>query len=206
MTVPKWHIEMDYIESCNCDYACPCNFIGYPTDGKCQTMAGYHVRKGTYGDTPLDDIDLVMAASWPGAIHQGNGTVRLHIDESTSEAQRDAILMIFSGEAKGNGPFELFSSTFSTVETPVFTTVEVHVDGRNSWFRVPGMIDVQLEPFTNPVSGEVQDIQVHMPEGFIFKKALAAKTRVMKLLGMGPLSYDHTGQNAFFAEVAYAGP
>ena len=102
-------------------------------------MAGYHVRKGTYGDTPLDDIDLVMAASWPGAIHQGNGTVRLHIDESTSEAQRDAILMIFSGEAKGNGPFELFSSTFSTVETPVFTTVEVHVDGRNSWFRVPGM-------------------------------------------------------------------
>ncbi|MCZ6893087.1 MAG: DUF1326 domain-containing protein [Gammaproteobacteria bacterium] len=125
---------MDYIESCNCDYACPCNFNGYPTDGKCQTMAGYHIRKGKYGDTPLDDIDLVMAASWPGAIHQGNGTVRLHIDESTSEAQRDAIMMIFSGEAKGNGPFELFSNTFSTVETPVFTTVEVHSTAATAGF------------------------------------------------------------------------
>jgi hypothetical protein len=206
MTVPKWHIEMDYIECCNCNYACPCNFIGYPTDGKCQTMAGYHIRKGAYGDTSLDDVNLVMAASWPGAIHQGNGTVRLHIDESTSEAQRDAVMMIFSGQAQGNGPFELFSSTFSTIEAPVFATVDVHVDGRKSGFRVPGIIDVALEPFTNPVSGEVQDIQVHMPAGFIFKKALAAKTRVMKLLGMGPLSFDHSGQNAFFADVAYAGP
>ena len=206
MNVPKWQIDMDYIESCNCNYACPCNFIGYPTDGKCETMVGYHISKGSYGDTPLDNTNLVMAASWPGAIHHGNGTVRLHIDESTTEAQRDAIMMIFSGRAKGSGPFELFSTTFSNIETPVFTRVEVHVDGRNSWFRVPGMLDVQLEPFTNPVSGEVQDIQVHMPEGFIFKKALAAKTRVMKLLGIGPLSYDHAGQNAFFAEVSYAGP
>ena len=101
--------------------------------------------------------------------------------------------MIFSGRAKGNGPFELFAETFSKIESPKFTDVEVHVDGRNSWFKVPGVVDVQLEPFTNPVSGEIQDIQVHMPEGFCFKAALAAKTRVMKLLGVGALSFEHGG-------------
>ena len=45
-----------------------------------------------------------------------------------------------------------------------------------------------------------------MPEGFCFKAALAAKTRVMKLLGFGALSFEHGGQNAFFADITYAGP
>lgn len=206
MDIPAWNVEMDYIECCNCNFGCPCNFNGYPTDDYCHTMVGYHIRSGRYGDTSLDGVMLVMAASWPGAIHQGGGTVRLHIDERTSDAQREAILMIFSGKAKGSGPFELFSGTFSNFEAPMFTKVEVHADGRNSWFRVPGIVDAQLEQFANPVTGEAQDIQIHMPEGFIFRTALAARTRVMKLLGMGPLSFDHSGQNAFFAEVSYAGP
>jgi hypothetical protein len=206
MDIAAWHIEMDYIEACNCDFGCPCNFNGYPTDGKCETMAGYHIRNGRYGDTSLDGMNMVMAASWPGAIHQGNGTVRLHLDRSSSEEQRNAVMMIFSGQAKGDGPFELFSKTFSTVEEPLIVDIEMHVDGRNSWYKIDGVLDVQLEPFTNPVSGATQDIQVHMPAGFIFQTALAAKTRVMKLLGFGPLSYDNTGQNAFVAQVSYAGP
>jgi hypothetical protein len=65
---------------------------------------------------------------------------------------------------------------------------------------------VALAPFTNPVSGEVQDIRVNMPKGFIFKTALAARTLVMKLLGTGRLSFDHSGQNAFFARLEFAGP
>ena len=206
MDIPSWQIEMDYIESCNCNFGCPCNFNGYPTDGHCHTMLGYNIRKGNYGDVSLNGVKVVMTASWPGAIHQGNGTVRLYLDKSTTETQREAISLIFSGRTKGNDPFSLFAETFSKVESPMFTDVEVHVDGRNTWFKVPGVVDVQLEPFTNPVSGEIHDIQVHMPEGFCFKAALAAKTRVMKLLGFGALSFEHGGQNAFFADITYAGP
>ncbi len=206
MEIPNWRIDADLMESCNCDYGCPCNFNGYPTDGKCDTVTGFHIREGFYGDTLLDGVKLITVAAWPGAIHHGNGTVRLHVDESTSEAQREAIMMIFSGRARGNGPFELFAGTFSTIEPPVFAPIEMHVDGRSSWFRIPDLIDVQFEGFTNPVSGELQDIRVDMPQGFVFRTALAAKTRMMKLFGMGRLSFDHTGKNAFFAEISYAGP
>ena len=94
----------------------------------------------------------------------------------------------------------------STFDDPVFAPIEVTIDGRRSSFRVPGHLDVALAPFTNPVSGEVQDIRVNMPKGFIFKTALAARTLVMKLLGTGPLSFDHSGQNAFFARLEFAGP
>jgi hypothetical protein len=203
---PAWRLEMDYIEACNCDFGCACNFNGYPSHGKCETMAGYYVRDGYYGATSLAGIKIVLAAAWPGAIHQGNGHARLHLSRETTDSQRTAIIEIFSGRVGGDGPFALFANTFSTFDKPIFTEIEMHIDGRNSWFRIPGTLYCELEPFTNPVSGDVQDIQIHLPQGFIFKTALAAKSRVMKLLGLGPLSFDHGGQNAFFAQLKFAGP
>ena len=204
--IPRWEIQVDYVETCNCDFACPCNFSGYPTDGYCEALVAYHIKKGRFGRTRLDGLDVIYAAAWPHAIHRGGGALRLYISEGASAEQRDALLRIFSGKAKGNGPFELFSGTMSTFDDPVFAPIEVMIDGRRSSFRVPGHLDVALAPFTNPVSGEVQDIRVNMPKGFIFKTALAARTLVMKLLGTGPLSFDHSGQNAFFARLEFAGP
>ena len=126
--------------------------------------------------------------------------------EGASAEQRAALVRIFSGRAKGTGPFELFGNTMSAFDDPVFAPIEMTIDGRRSSFRVPGHLDVALAPFTNPVSGEVQDIRVNMPKGFIFRSAQAARTLVMKLLGTGPLSFDHSGQNAFFARLEFTGP
>ncbi len=204
--IPRWEIQVDYVETCNCDFGCPCNFSGYPTDGHCEALVAYHIKKGRFGKTRLDGLDVIYAAAWPHAIHQGGGTLRLYISEGASGEQRDALVCIFSGRAKGNGPFELFGGTMSTFDEPVFAPIDVAIDGRRSSFRVPGHLDVALAPFTNPVSGEVQDIRVNMPKGFIFRSAQAARTLVMKLLGTGPLSFDHSGQNAFFARLEFAGP
>ena len=204
--VPRWQMQVDYVETCNCNFGCPCNFSGYPTDGFCEALVGYHVREGHFGRTKLDGLDVIYAASWPKAIHQGGGTLRLHISEGASAEQRDALVRIFSGKAKGNGPFELFAGTMADVQAPVFTPIEFKADGRRSSFRVPNVCEVSLAPFTNPVSGEVQDIRINMPKGFIFKSAQAARTLVMKLLGTGSLSFDHSGQNAFYARLEFAGP
>jgi hypothetical protein len=204
--IDRWELKVDYVESCNCNFGCPCNFSGYPTDGFCEALVGYHVRQGRSGRIRLDGLDVIYAAAWPKAIHQGGGTMRLYVSESASPEQRDALVRIFSGRAKGNGPFELFAGTMATVEPPVFTPIEFRVDGRRSSFRVPNALDVSLAPFTNPVSGEVQDVRVNMPKGFIFRSAQAARTLVMRILGTGPLSFDHAGQNAFYARLEFAGP
>ena len=203
---PRWHMRFDYVESCNCEYGCPCNFSGYPSDGFCEALVGYHIRDGRYGRVALDGLDVVYVAAWPKAIHQGGGTMRLYLSERARPEQRDALVSIFSGRAKGNGPFELFAGTMARIEEPVAAPIEFHVDGRRSAFRVPGVLDVALAPHTNPVSGDVQDVRVHLPKGFIFRTAQAARTLVMKLLGAGPLSFDHSGRNAFFARLEFQGP
>src|SRR6185295_2074455 len=112
----------------------------------------------------------------------------------------------FCGRAKGNGCFELFAGTMATIDDPVYVPIEFAVDGRRSSFRVAGALEVGMAPFGNPVSGEEQDIRVNLPKGFIWKSVKAAKTSVMRILGTGPLSFDHSGQNAFYARLEFAGP
>ena len=62
-SIPKWHLNADYIEACNCDFGCPCNFNGFPTYGSCRALVLFSIREGNYGDTKLDNIDVIIAES-----------------------------------------------------------------------------------------------------------------------------------------------
>lgn len=203
--IPNWNMKADYAEACNCDYGCPCNFNGFPSNGFCRALVGYHIREGLYGYTKLDGLDIVNAYSWPKAIHEGNGTHQIFITDKANQEQRNAIISIFSGKAKGNGPFVIFASTTKYLLDPQFVDIDIKIDGKKSSFSVPGIIDVQLENFKNPVTGEEQDTKVQLPKGFIFKVADAVKTKVMRILTPS-LNFDHSGKNAFYATVEFEGP
>jgi hypothetical protein len=110
-------MQADYIESCNCDFGCSCNFSGFPTYGRCETLVGYHVRSGRYSETPLDGVDFIYAASGPQAIHEGNGTVIVYISELASPEQRQAICDIAYGRAGGGAHLRLSRQPFATYST-----------------------------------------------------------------------------------------
>jgi len=103
-------MKSDYIETCNCDYGCPCNFSGFPSARFCRTLVLYHIQNGNYGqDNNLDGLNAIYAVSWPKAIHEGNWTMQLFITKKASEQQRQALGNILLGQAKGDGPFVLFA-------------------------------------------------------------------------------------------------
>jgi hypothetical protein len=203
--IPNWKISAEYLETCNCDFGCPCNFNGFPTYGFCRALVLYSITSANYGEIKLDGIDVVYAASWPKAIHEGNGTAQLFISKHTTQAQRDAIVRIFSGQAKGSGPFALFAGTFRHFLEPQFVDIEKNMNGKKSTFSIPNVLDVQLESFKNPVTGEEQDTRLQLPKGFIFQLADACKSKVMKI-STANLNFDDSGKNAFYAKVAYSGP
>ena len=203
--IPKWDIKADYVETCNCDYGCPCNFSGFPTYGFCRALVLYHIRTGSYGNVKLDGLDAVFAGSWPKAIHEGNGTVQFYITKKADEGQRKAIVSIFKGEAKGDGPFAIFATTVKYYLDPQFVDLKVKIDGKKSSFSVPDIMDVQVESFKNPVTGEEQDTRIELPQGFIWKIAHAAKTKIMRITTAG-LNFDDSGKNAFYSVVQHKGP
>ena len=204
--IPNWNMKADYVETCNCDYGCPCNFTGFPTYGYCSALILFHINSGSYGsNVKLDGLEVIVAVSWPKAIHEGNGTVQLFITKNANEEQRQALINIFSGNAKGDGPFAIFAPTYKYILDPQFVDIKSTIDGKKSSFSVPGILDVQVENFVNPVTGEEQDTKIHLPKGFIWKVADAAKTKVMRILTPN-LNFDHSGKNAFYAAVEFKGP
>ena len=59
-SIAKWHMKADYVETCNCDFGCPCNFNGFPTNGFCRALTLYHIQAGSFGDVKLDNLDVVQ--------------------------------------------------------------------------------------------------------------------------------------------------
>jgi len=205
-TIPKWHLKIDYVETCNCDYGCPCNFNGSPTYGFCRALVLFHIRSGDYGSIKLDGLDIIYAASWPKAIHEGNGTMQLFISKNATNEQREALVKVFSGDAKGEGCFAIFKPTLKYILEPQFADIIAKIDGKKSSFSVPDkIIDVEIESFRNPVTGEEQETEIHLPKGFIWKIGYVAKTKLMRISTLH-LNFDDSGQNAIVSVVEYKGP
>jgi len=96
----------------------------------------------------------------------------------------------------------MFGGTITTWHAPQFVPIEFVFDGNQSRFAVPGHLDVALEGFTNPVTGAPNNLRIELENGFIWKVANAAKTRIMRIFG-GGLNFDHSGQNAFHTVVEF---
>jgi hypothetical protein len=88
---------------------------------------------------------------------------------------------------------------------PQFVDINITIDGKKSSFSVPGVMDVQLESFKNPVTGEEQDTKIQIPKGFIWKLAEAAKSKIMRITTQC-LNFDDSGQNVFYAIVDFKRP
>jgi len=175
-TKTKWIMEAEYIQSCNCDWGCPCNFDALPTHGNCEALVAYRVKKGRFGETKLDGVIFAEGLWWPKAIHEGNGIGALYIDENTTSEQRKAVEEIFSGK-HGGGVFEIFPKTWTKKLPTKIVKVDFHYNGYNSWFKVDGIGEVHSSYIANPVTGEKFKGQIVLPDGINWKKAMVTNIK-----------------------------
>ena len=202
----KWNFEAEYIQSCNCDYGCPCNFNGLPTHGNCEALIAYHIRGGTFDGTKLDGVTFAWGLWWPKAIHEGNGVGRVYVDSSATAAQRKAIEAITSGQ-HGGGVFAVFPSTFARVFPMRAAKIEFHYDGYDSWFSVEGVGEVRGGHIKNPVTGAALSGEVVLPGGINFKRALVTAARKWSLHdGEFQMDYENCAGFATITQYTEKGP
>ena len=61
MADPSWAMKGELVLSCNCTVFCPCVLsLGNhpPTEGYCQTWAGFRIDAGHFGDVDLSGLNL----------------------------------------------------------------------------------------------------------------------------------------------------
>ena len=171
----EWRIKAREFTNCNCSYGCPCQFNALPTHGNCEAVLGFVIDEGHFGEVRLDGLRAVGMYSWPGAVHEGNGTMQLVVDERADESQRDALLKIMQGEETEPMAtmWAVYAAMTTTVLEPLVRPIdfEVDVDERRARLVVPGVIEASGEPIRNPVTGAPSRARIDKPEGFEFTLA-----------------------------------
>jgi hypothetical protein len=226
ITKPQWEIHAYFLDACNCDWGCPCQFNARPTHGNCEGVAGYHVLNGSYDNrVKLDGFNMALIASWPGPIHEGHGKASFYIDNRTDEEQFEALSHIITGKSEG-GPFALYASTIEDFQEPKRASVKFQTKDIRSHVVVFGgrgnndnrrttrggqkqvkdiLAEAWLEPIRNPVTGKVHRAIIEIPEGFESNRMDQASIKKL-VADDGHLSFRYEGTYGSFSENVWKGP
>lgn len=201
MAQADWRLEGEWIKNCTCAFGCPCDFNARPTHGSCQGLAGMRITKGHFGTTNLDGLSFFVVVSFPGALHEGNGQLQPIIDERASPDQREALFAIMSGQNSAEGTlFHIFSLIVTKMHDPIFAPVTFEFDksARLARLVIPGVLETEVEPIKNPVTGAPHHIQVVMPEGFEHHMGEVASANIRS---NGAIKFETTGSHSTLANV-----
>jgi hypothetical protein len=207
MKLVEWSMQGMIVTNCNCSYGCPCQFNSLPTHGDCRAYAFVQIDKGRFGDVPLDGLRWGVLASWPGAIHEGNGTFRSIVDARADERQRAGIEAVSHG--KETEPGTLIWQVFSTTVTKVLPTLvknielAIDMDERSAHVRVPGVVEGDAGPIKNPVTGEEHLARITLPKGFEYTDAEMASGTGRTSDDAG-IALDFSGTHAHLARVHWS--
>lgn len=197
-----WVIKATTFLNCNCAYGCPCQFNALPTPGDCRAVSGYQIHEGHFGETRLDGLKAALIVAWPGAIHEGNGTMQLVIDERADPEQRAALVAILSGEET-----EPMATIWSVVGAmcptkldPLYHPIEFTTDvaARRARLAIPDLVEAAGEPIRNPVTGAEHRARIDLPESFEFRLAEIASGTTR---ARGSIPLDLKDSHAHFAEI-----
>jgi hypothetical protein len=107
-----WHLQGDWFDACSCKLPCPCSFAQEPTHGDCLFALVWHIREGYFNGVDLSGLNVVSLGEFTGNMWIGdpNAKMRLmfYIDERADDAQREALVRIFTGN-EGGWPAEFAS-------------------------------------------------------------------------------------------------
>lgn len=185
----EWRMKGEYIKNCNCAPGCPCDFWAGPTNYSCRGMMAMRIQEGHFGSAALSGLIFAGTYSWPGPLHQGNGSLQPFLSQNATEEQRNALLTILSGKA-GNAWFEVLASVITTVHPPKFVRIEFEFDIKRRYARVviPGELETVSEPIKNFVTGDEHRIRVDIPTGMEYWHPEIATTKVLR--STGTISFD----------------
>ena len=187
-----WRIAGEEVNSCNCDWGCPCQFLALPTHGRCEALIGFQIQEGHFGDTSLDGVKFARIQWWPGPVHEGNGSRQTIIDEQATPEQHAALLALDSG-AHGGAMFEIFAALCPQALDPVVAPIDIQTDRkrRQAHLQIGQIGEIHIEPIMNPATGEEHRARIVLPDGFEFTEAEMANAVTLRLQSTPPLVFEH---------------
>ena len=194
-------LEGEWMKNCTCAFGCPCDFNAKPTQGHCMGLLGMRITKGHFKSTSLDGLTFFAMVSFPGALHEGNGQLQPIIEERASPEQREALFNIMSGQNSAEGTlFHICSLIVTKMHEPIFAPVTFQFDeaARTARLVIPGVLETEVEPIKNPITGAAHRVQIVMPEGFEHRVGEVASSNIRST---GAIKFSTVGGHSTLAHV-----
>jgi len=197
-----WRLKGRELANCNCAYGCPCQFNALPTHGNCRAVVGYEIDEGHYGNVRLDGLKAALILSFPGPVHEGNGTMQVVIEDKADTQQREALRKIIQGEDTKEMAtmWWVYSAMSPNKLETLYKQIqfEVNIEKRTGRLSIPGLIEMTAEPIRNPVTKAEHRARIDLPHGFEYRIAeMASASSSVK--GQIPMELENSyGQ---FAEL-----
>ncbi|MGZ8219102.1 DUF1326 domain-containing protein [Methylomagnum sp.] len=194
-----WHLEGDYFEACNCETACPCIWFKPPSEGECKLLVAWHVERGRSDGVVLDGLNVALACFAPGNMKDGHWQAALYVDERADEAQTDALVRIFAGQAGGHPAVlaSLVTEVLGVKKVPM--TYEIL--GQERKLTLADVGEMQVRAIEGIAGGEAT---ISNPRLCVAPShpSVVASSETYRYRDYG-FDWEFSGRNAFFSPFEY---
>jgi hypothetical protein len=201
----NWRIEGQYMETCNCDFICPCigsNLTARPTEGDCKAALAMKIDKGEKGGVKLDGLSFIVMMHSPGAMADGNITVGLIVDDRATDQQAEAIQAIATGAA--GGPMAAVGPLVGSIAGVEKRPIQFQIDGMTRTVKAGELVDQACAGVAGGARSDEPILISNVPHPVTDTLALAKATR-SRFHAFGIDWDDSTGtRNGHFAPFAWS--
>ena len=199
-----WKLDGTYFENCSCDVPCPCTAsmtLGADYD-RCEVLLAFNVESGEIDGVDVAGSTVVVVASTPKVMTDGDWKLGLIVDDSASDEQAEKLGAVFSGQM--GGPMEALGPLIGEVLGSERMPVEYVNDGLKHTVRAGDGIDVEVEdvvPFGVESGQPAQLANIFHPANTTLTISKSAKGKISAF----GLDFDNTGKSGFSAPFSWSG-
>jgi hypothetical protein len=206
MARQQWTMLGEYMESCNCDYLCPCvytNSQGPVTYDHCTAALVFRIDAGSYGDTKLDGLSFALVIRSGKVMADGNWVFAGVVDERADAAQRQALAAIVGGEA-GGPPGFIRENLVSDFRGIAFKPIEFNLDGLKRSTVIPDVVSFEIEAVVSR-NRTGEPLYIDNTAHPAARRLALAQAKAFRMRGFGlDVDFVGKGNNGHFARFAWA--
>ena len=176
-----WNVKGSYIETCSCDFFCPCNFsLANGADNDyCRVALVFNVTEGNVDGTDVGGLAVAAVVDSPKVMTDGNWRLGVFIDEKASDEQAEKLLGVFSGQL--GGPMEGLGPLVGENLGVERARFEIQEDGLRHSVKAGDAIDFEIEdvvPFGIETGEPARIAGIFHPVGSDFTVSKPTRARI----------------------------
>jgi hypothetical protein len=143
----NWRLSGEYMESCNCDYLCPCintNPQGPVTYDDCRVAMAFRIDKGDCDGVDLAGLHMALAVKSGRIMADGGWIYAGFVDERADDDQRAALAAIIGGES-GGPPGMIRDNLVDDFRGAHVKPIEIAINGLTRSMAIPGMASFTIQ-------------------------------------------------------------